>query len=58
MPYTQALVPPQELAATNKAQYPNEGAEYRVARNELLVQEITLRRHLERVASQRAASLR
>jgi predicted dithiol-disulfide oxidoreductase (DUF899 family) len=52
---TQTLVPAQELAATNKAQYPNESAEYRAARNELLMEEIELRRHLERVASQRRA---
>jgi hypothetical protein len=32
---TQTLVPAQELAATNKAHFPNETAEYRVARNEL-----------------------
>jgi predicted dithiol-disulfide oxidoreductase (DUF899 family) len=52
---TQKLVPAQDLAATNKAQYPNESAEYRAARNELLVEEIELRRHVERVASQRRA---
>jgi len=50
---TQKLVPAQDLAATNKAHYPNESAEYRAARNELIVEEIELRRHLERVASQR-----
>jgi predicted dithiol-disulfide oxidoreductase (DUF899 family) len=50
---TQTLIPAQELAANNKAHYPNESAEYRAARNELLVEEIELRRHLERVASQR-----
>lgn len=55
-PYdTQTLVPAQQLAATNKAHYPNESAEYRAARNKLLVEEIELRRHLERVASQRRA---
>ena len=43
---TQTLVPAQELAATNKARYPNESAEYRTARNELLVEEIELRRHV------------
>lgn len=52
---TQSLVPAQELAATNKAQYPNESAEYRAARNQLLVEEIELRRRLERVGSQRRA---
>ena len=52
---TQPLVPAQELALTNKAHYPNEGEAYRAARNELLAEEIDLRRHLERVASQRSA---
>src|ERR1700733_5214139 len=52
---TQKLVPAQDLAATNKAHYPNESAEYRAARNELLVKEIELRRQLERVAAQRRA---
>jgi predicted dithiol-disulfide oxidoreductase (DUF899 family) len=52
---TQKLVPAEELAATNKAHYPNESAEYRAARNQLLVEEIELRRCLERVASQRRA---
>ena len=52
---TQKLVPAQDLAATNKAHYPNESAEYRAARNELIVEEIELRRHLERVASLRRA---
>ena len=55
MPDTQKLVPAQDLAATNKAHYPNESAEYRAARNELIVEEIELRRHLERVASLRRA---
>ena len=55
MPDTQTLVPAQELAATNKAHFPSESAEYRVARNALLIQEIELRRQLERVASQRRA---
>jgi predicted dithiol-disulfide oxidoreductase (DUF899 family) len=50
---SQTLVPAQELAATNKTHYPNESAEYREARNELLVEEIELRRRLERVASRR-----
>lgn len=52
---TQTLVPAQELAATSKAHYPNESAEYRAARNDLLIEEIELRRHLDRVASQRRA---
>ena len=55
MNHTQTLVPAQELAATNKSHYPNESAGYRAARNELLVEEIELRRHLGRVSSQRRA---
>lgn len=51
MPVTQK--PARELAATNSAHFPNESAEYRRARNELLVEEIELRRHIERVAVQR-----
>src|ERR1035438_8301130 len=49
MPDTHKLIPAQELAATNKAHFPNESAEYRAARNALLVEEIDLRRQLERV---------
>jgi predicted dithiol-disulfide oxidoreductase (DUF899 family) len=49
---TQMLVPAQQLAATNQAHFPNESAQYRAARNQLLVEEIELRRHLERVAAQ------
>ena len=52
---TQTLVPAQELAATNKAHYRNESAEYRAARSNLLVEEIELRRYFERIASQRRA---
>ncbi len=52
---TQKLAPAQDLIATNKAHFPNESAEYRTARNELLVEEIELRRRLERVASLRRA---
>ena len=55
MPVTQTLSPARELAATNTAHFPNETAEYRTARNELLVEEIELRRHIERVAAQRRA---
>jgi len=50
---TTILIPAQQLADTNKAHFPNESAEYRRARNALLVEEIELRRHLERVAAQR-----
>jgi hypothetical protein len=39
-----------ELAAKNEIRYPNESAAYRKARQELLAEEIELRRHIERVA--------
>jgi predicted dithiol-disulfide oxidoreductase (DUF899 family) len=44
-----------ELAARNKAHFPNESPEYRQARNLLLSEEIELRRHIERVAELRRA---
>jgi len=47
------LVPARELAAANSMHFPNESAEYRAARNELLAEEIELRRHIERVSVQR-----
>jgi predicted dithiol-disulfide oxidoreductase (DUF899 family) len=49
------LIPAAELAAKNKAHIPNEGSEYRRARNALLAEEIELRRHIERVATLRRA---
>ena len=49
------LIAARQLAGTNKAGFPNESSEYRLARNALLAEEIELRRHLERVASQRRA---
>ena len=52
---TQMLTPARQLAETNKARFPDESAEYRAARNALLVEEIELRRHIEHVASQRRA---
>lgn len=52
---TQPLVPAAELAARNKISLPNESAEYRRARNELLAAEIELRRNIERVAEMRRA---
>jgi predicted dithiol-disulfide oxidoreductase (DUF899 family) len=52
---TLTLAPARQLAETNTAHFPNESAEYRAARNALLVEEIELRRHIERVASQRRA---
>jgi predicted dithiol-disulfide oxidoreductase (DUF899 family) len=49
------LVPAAELATQNKAHFPNESPEYRQARNDLLAEEIELRRHIERVAALRRA---
>jgi predicted dithiol-disulfide oxidoreductase (DUF899 family) len=53
MTRTPTLAPALQLAESNKAHFPNESAEYRVARNALLVEEIELRRHIEQVASRR-----
>jgi predicted dithiol-disulfide oxidoreductase (DUF899 family) len=50
-----ALTPAADLAATNPIRHPNETAEYRQARQALLVEEIELRRHAERVAELRRA---
>jgi len=50
---TETLTPAAELAARSPVRFPNESAEYRTARTELLREEIELRRHLERVAAQR-----
>jgi predicted dithiol-disulfide oxidoreductase (DUF899 family) len=50
-----ALVPAAELAKRNGMTFPNESAEYRLAREALLAEEIELRRHIERVAEQRRA---
>src|SRR5712671_168223 len=47
------LKPAAELARASGVRFPNESAEYRRAREALLVEEIELRRHIERVASQR-----
>src|SRR3954465_3739514 len=55
MANTQTLTPARQLADTNTARFPDESAEYRAARNELLVEEIELRRHIDRVAAQRRA---
>jgi predicted dithiol-disulfide oxidoreductase (DUF899 family) len=52
---SQLLVPAGQLAATNRAHYPNESAEYRAARNALVAEEIELRRYIERIASRRRA---
>jgi predicted dithiol-disulfide oxidoreductase (DUF899 family) len=53
MAEVQTLLPARQLAATNVAHFPNESADYRKARNELLIEEIELRRNIERVAAQR-----
>jgi predicted dithiol-disulfide oxidoreductase (DUF899 family) len=50
-----ALTPAAELAAKNSIRHPDESSEYRRARQELLVEEIELRRHAERVAAMRRA---
>jgi predicted dithiol-disulfide oxidoreductase (DUF899 family) len=47
------LTPATDLAATNPMRHPNESAEYRAARQALLVEEIELRRAKERVAQLR-----
>ncbi|GFZ89326.1 DUF899 family protein [Dyella caseinilytica] len=49
------LIPAAELVKRNGVTIPHESAEYRRARNELLREEIELRRHIERVAAQRRA---
>jgi predicted dithiol-disulfide oxidoreductase (DUF899 family) len=53
MSVAQTISPARELVATNTVHFPNESTAYRTARNALLVEEIELRRHIERVAAQR-----
>jgi predicted dithiol-disulfide oxidoreductase (DUF899 family) len=53
MAINKALIPATELAMKSKVRFPNESDEYRGAREALLVEEIELRRHIERVAVQR-----
>jgi predicted dithiol-disulfide oxidoreductase (DUF899 family) len=53
MATSKALTPATELARKSKVRFPNESEEYRRARDVLLVEEIELRRHIERVAAQR-----
>ena len=55
MTQMKALVPATELARKNGVRFPDESKEYRRARQALLVEEIELRRHIERVAEQRRA---
>ncbi len=52
---TDSLTPAAELAKRNAVRFPNESPEHRQARDALLVQEIELRRQIERVAEQRRA---
>ena len=49
------LKPASELARADQVHFPNESADYRRARQELLAEEIELRRHIERVAELRRA---
>src|SRR5690349_20677923 len=51
----QALQPAEAMVQRLHATQPNESPEYRRARDALHVEEIELRRHLERVAAQRRA---
>ena len=55
MPDDLALQPAEALVQKNASSQPNESAQYREAREALLVEEINLRRHIERVAAQRRA---
>jgi predicted dithiol-disulfide oxidoreductase (DUF899 family) len=48
-----AFTPATELARKSTVHFSNESEDYRRARDELLVEEIELRRHIERVAAQR-----
>jgi predicted dithiol-disulfide oxidoreductase (DUF899 family) len=50
-----SLTPAVELVKGNSFRFPNESAEYRRARNALLIEEIELRRQIERVAQLRRA---
>lgn len=52
---TDTLISATKLAESNRAHFPNESPEYRKARNELLVEELELRRQIERVAAKRRA---
>jgi predicted dithiol-disulfide oxidoreductase (DUF899 family) len=47
------LTPAVDLAAKNKTRHPNESDDYRHARQQLLVEEIEVRRNLDRVAALR-----
>ncbi len=49
------LAPANELVKRNRVHLPNEDDKYRRARDALLIEEIELRRNMERVAAQRRA---
>ena len=53
MTHAPALIAAAELAKRNSMTFPNESADYRRARHVLFIEEIELRRHIERVAEQR-----
>ena len=55
MARAQGLKSAKRLASQNPVRFPNESEEYRRARNDLLAEEIKLRRHIEQVAEQRRA---
>jgi predicted dithiol-disulfide oxidoreductase (DUF899 family) len=55
MTHAATPVPAAELAQRNDMRFPNESDDYRRARNALFIEEIELRRHIERVAEQRRA---
>jgi predicted dithiol-disulfide oxidoreductase (DUF899 family) len=55
MTHAPTLVPAAELAQRNDMRFPNESEDYRRARHALFIEEIELRRHIERVAEQRRA---
>src|SRR5437868_10198201 len=50
-----SLIPAAELVKKAGFRYPNDSREYRQARNALLIEEIELRRQIERVAELRRA---
>ena len=52
---TEILIPAAEMARASPRRIRNESAGYRAARTALLVEEIELRRHIERVAGMRRA---
>jgi predicted dithiol-disulfide oxidoreductase (DUF899 family) len=52
---TETIAPAGELAARGSKPFPNESPEYRKARTKLLIAEIELRRHIQRVAAMRRA---